>query len=168
MKLRRLIGLLSIPFLLINPVSVLCGEVDNTSIATLRPGKGVGNINIGDKLEDVVKKMGKKPSDVKTVTAGNDVQYWLIYKPQGLTFVFNGNSALVSIIVTNPVMRIPTSNIMIKSSSKELNDAYGTGRSAVINDNYVQKIYDKEGMNFMINKGSGKIETITIKPKTDK
>jgi hypothetical protein len=167
MKLRKLIGLLSILFILINPVLALCVENENMSIATLRPGKGIGNINIGDKLEDVVKKMGKKPSEGKTVTAGNNVQYWLIYKPQGLTFVFDRNSALVSIIVTNPVMRIPNSNIRINSSSKELNSAYGDGRSAVINDNYEQRIYDKKGMNFMINKGSGKVETITIMPKTD-
>jgi hypothetical protein len=64
-------------------------------------------------------------------------------------------------------MRIPNSNIRINSSSKELNSAYGDGRSAVINDNYEQRIYDKKGMNFMINKGSGKVETITIIPKTD-
>lgn len=40
--------------------------------------------------------------------------------------------------------------------------------SVTINNNYEQRSYDKEGINFMINKGSGKVETITIVPKTDK
>lgn len=168
MKLSVMIGLLSMFFLFWNPAPALYGEADSTSIATLRPGKGIGNINIGDSLEDVVKQMGKKPSEGKTVTTGKEVQYWLIYKPQGLAFVFDKASTLVSIIVTNPVMRIPSSNIRINSSSKKLRNAYGDGRDVPIEGNYEQRIYDKEGVIFMINRGSGKVESITIMGKTDK
>lgn len=168
MKIRALIGLLSILFFLFNPISALCGETDSTSIATLRPGKGIGKINIGDTLENVVKKMGKTPTEGKTVTMGRDVQYWLIYKPHGLTFVFDKTSTLVSIIVTNPVIRIPSSNIRINSSSKKVRSAYGNGGDVFIKGNYEQWSYDAEGVTFMTNRDSGKVESITIMRKTGK
>ena len=165
MRLSRIIMVAAIlPFLAIT----WCygGEpLENKSIAVIKPGVGLGNIKIGDPLADVIKKIGRKPSEGKKVQTGSQTEYWLSYTDLGVTFIFNEKQVLSRIAVTNPGITVQQKGIRVNSPTEDINKIYGLGDSKRLTDKYEQRVYDKEGLNFTINKDLNKIETITIEQK---
>ncbi len=137
-------------------------NLENKSIAVMETSKGIGNIAIGDTLQDVVKKMRKKPSDGKTVKFGGKVEYWLDYQEHGITFIFAEDKTLSRIAVSNPGIVMKKGDVKVNSTVNDLLKHYGAGESRNLNDTYEQRSYKDKGVGFTINKNTEKIETITI------
>jgi hypothetical protein len=136
----------------------------NKSIAVMEPGVGIGNIKLGDNLSDVIRKMGKKPSDGKTIRSGRLTEYWLNYTDVGITFIFDSDRKLKRIAVSNPGIVTEQKGIRASSSVRDLERLYGRGETKNINDRYEQRTYKDKGISFTVSKDSGKIEAITIEP----
>jgi hypothetical protein len=164
----RLSGIITVAAILLFLAITWCHGAEplqNKSIAVIKPGVGLGNIKIGDPLTDVIKKMGRKPSDGKTVQTGSQTEYWLNYTDMGVTFIFNEKQVLSRIVVTNPGITVQQKGIRVNSSTEDIDKIYGKGTFKSLSDKYEQRVYEKEGLNFTINKDLNKIETITIQQK---
>ncbi len=152
-------GLCSILFLffLTARCPVACGM-------EIRPGVGIGNIMVGDDVQAVIGKMKKKPSDGKTVKVGVTKEYWLHYKDEGVTYIFNEDRKLSRIATSSPNNQVKEgkAGISVNNTSKDLDNIYGPGLNNKINEKYEQRVYKDKGMSFIINRKSQKIESITI------
>jgi hypothetical protein len=134
------------------------------SIAVMKPGVGIGDIRLGDNIPDVIKKMNKEPTEVKTVKNKDkkSVEYWISYKEMGITFVFDELKKLNRIAVSNPGIVIGQKEIRVNSSLGELQKSYGVEylRDIDIGERFKQRIYP--GVSFIINKETEKIVVIII------
>ena len=149
--------------LLFTPGQCFSEGPENKSIAVMDPGIGIGNIKIGDQLQDVIARMGRKPSDGKTVSlANNRTEYWLDFKDLGITFIFDEKRELQRIAVSNPGIIIRSNGIRVDNSVNDIERVYGDSEVKKINEQYIQRIYRDKGVGFTINVDTGKIEAITI------
>jgi hypothetical protein len=134
--------------------------LSNRSISVMQPGRGIGNINLGDTLETVVRKMGAKPANVKSVRTAGIVEYWMDYAELGITFILNSDMTLNRIAVSNPGINIPRTAVHVNSDIDTLVSVFGAGTSVQVNDVYDQHGYN--GVRFMVNRKTRRIETIII------
>jgi len=134
----------------------------NKSIAVVKPGSGIGNIGLDDSLEDVIKKMGLKPTDGNTITSGIQTEYWVHYKEMGITFIFSDEQKLVRIAVTNPGIIVQNGGIRVNSSVKEIVQLYGFIEPTPLDNDFEQWSYKALGISFTVNKNTRKIETIIV------
>lgn len=131
--------------------------------AVIRPGSGIGDIMIGDDLRTVLRKLeGKKPTEGKTVTTGNLVEYWLSYSELGVTFIFDQSRKLSRIAVTNPAFYVEQNGVRPKSSAANIDKSFGSSKVNKLNDGYEQRIYREKGLSVTIDRNTNKIDTITI------
>lgn len=164
----RLLGIITVAAMLPFLAITWCHgaeSLENKSIAVIKPGVGLGNIKIGDPLADVIKKIGRKPSEGKTVKTGTQTEYWLSYTDLGVTFIFNEKQVLSRVVVTNPGITVQQKGIRVNSSTEDIDKIYGKGTFKSLSDKYEQRVYQKEGLTLTINKDLNKIETITIEQK---
>lgn len=162
MKSKLLKTLLVMSMLLSCMYTPCFGASQLRKIAVIEPGIGIGDITLGNNLQDVIKKMAIKPSDGKTVRSGNLKEYWLGYTGMGITFIFDEEQKLTRIAVSNPGIIVRQKGVRVNSSIKELMGSYGPAEISKISDKYEQWSYKDRGIVFTINIGTWKIETITI------
>lgn len=140
----------------------------NTTIAVMKPGKGIGDIALGEPVAGVIKKMdGRKPKDGKTVRVGAKTEYWLRYPDMGITLIFDKQKRLSRVAVTNPGIIVLQNGLRVHSHVSEVEKVYGeSGNQNALDDEYEQRTYDDKGISFTVNRRTGKIEAITILPRT--
>ena len=138
----------------------------NTTIAEehsyIQPGKGLGVFKIGERYQEIQKKLGKRKPDKTTKV--NSKEMWISYYDMGLTFVFSyKDKILQKIVVTSKGLLVERTGIRIGSSEKNLVKYYGEAK--------VKEDYDKQrklweykhlGVNFLINKKNHAVEEIIV------
>lgn len=83
------------------------GGAGERPLSIIYAGEGIGNIRLGDKMEDVIKNLiwGKPEEFRKDEKKG---EYYLIYKSRGVDFIFQvskkaiGESILQEVIINSP------------------------------------------------------------------
>lgn len=145
-------------------------KMPDPSLAVIKPGKGIGEIELGDSIATTVDKMKIAPNLARKVQYEDGLEYWLNYEDLGLAFIFSSDKGLSKIAINNPTMVLDNYKIRVKSPLTDLYQSFEQGlvikhdQGLVIKHDQGYKLinYPYEGVSFTVDPKEGKIFTITV------
>jgi hypothetical protein len=141
-------------------------KLPEPSLAVIKPGKGIGEIALGDSIATAVDKMKLVPNLARKISYEGVIEYWLNYEDLGLAFIFNSDKSLSKIAINNPTMVLDNNRIRVKSPLTDLYESFEHGEVTKYEQGYKLINYPYEGISFTVDPKEGKIFTITVFKKT--
>ncbi|MBI3398320.1 MAG: hypothetical protein HY026_03690 [Deltaproteobacteria bacterium] len=148
-------------------------------LSIIYAGEGIGNIRLGDRMEDVIKNlMWGKPEEFRKDEKNGE--YYLIYKAKGVSFIFQagkkaiGENILQKVIINSPAFITAGRGVRVGDKGVDIEGplfpqaqqkmALQTNMDGCVDDD---KEKDKrvkvcKGVRFIINKENDVIEAIEI------
>ncbi len=151
-------------------IAMIAGFLDCRSAAAadtlIQPGIGVGVLKLGDGIEAVYVKIGKKKADrALKVGRGSGAEVWLSYNDMGITLVFNAARQVERIIVTSKGLPVERTAIRVGSSAADVEKNYGPGEKRKIEGNGELWKYPHQGISFTIDTVEKRVDVITVMRK---
>lgn len=154
-------------------------------LSVIYPGKGAGEIRLGNKMKDVMEILGWGSPEEFKKGGENQNEYYLIYKAKGVIFTFQadkvkkelGESILQMVTILSPAFMVSGSGIRVGDKGMDIYNymekpLFGIQQSMPLQKS-IDKCEDKEGdagkkeivckgIKFVVNKETDIIEAIEV------
>lgn len=154
-------------------------------LSVIYPGKGAGEIRLGNKMKDVMEILGWGSPEEFKKGGENQNEYYLIYKAKGVIFTFLadkagkelGESILQIVTISSPVFMVSGSGIRVGDKGIDIYNYMQKPPSGIQQSMPLQKsngeCEDKEGdatkkeivckgIKFIVNKETDTIEAVDV------